>query len=829
MNKLILIDGNSLVNRAFYALPFFTNRNGEHTGAVFGFSNMLLKLFELQKPTHVVVAFDYSRKTFRSDLYPDYKGTRRETPPELLAQLDLSKTLLDNMDIKWIWKQGVEGDDIIGTLAKRFDGEVVILTGDRDELQLVDDNTTVLFTRVGITDTMYYTKDNMIEKCGMRADQIVDYKALMGDKSDNIPGVSGIGKTTANSLLNQYGTLNNIYEHINEIKPSAKAKLEAGKDLAYLSQTLARIKTDCDIDFDFADAEFHFSFQPKLRDFMEDMEFWSALKRYEQYIKHDKSENEETPNLLNSIQDLDNFANQIQTSKQFGFSLQPTPTFAFDKQTYSLGEELDKTVCLEMFKTFFEDEQIQKITFDLKSQLSILEQNNINISKNNIFDCAIASYLIWAGTKSEYHNFSIGNFVEKQNEIKDLLKQYKLEDLYNKIELPLTFVLYDMEKSGFKIDANELDVLKKEYEEKIEQTKNQLYQMAGEKFNLNSPMQIAYILFDKLGIKCPGKKRSTSIEVLNEILGEHPIVQTLIDYRRYFKMYSTYILPYKEILERKGEIINTVFNQTLTATGRLSSSDPNLQNIPIRDEDGKNIRKIFISRFSDGVIMSADYNQIELRLLANFSEDQNMIGAFVNNIDIHTKTASEIFGVPPLLVTSQMRRDAKSVNFGIVYGISDFGLAKGLGIPIANAKEYMQKYFASYPSVKVYQQRLIEYAKQNGFTRTKFGRIRRIPEINATNFGTRQFGERIAINAPLQGTASDIIKIAMIRVYEKLKEHNLKAKLILQVHDELILDVPSQEIEECENILKDCMENVVNLKVHLPVSISYGKNWFYTK
>ena len=829
MNKLILIDGNSLVNRAFYALPFFTNRNGEHTGAVFGFSNMLLKLFELQKPTHVVVAFDYSRKTFRSELYPDYKGTRHETPPELLTQLDLSKKLLDNMDIKWIWQQGIEGDDIIGTLAKKFYGEVVILTGDRDELQLVDDNTTVLFTKVGITDTISYTKDNMLEMCGMRADQIVDYKALMGDKSDNIPGVPGIGKATANNLLNQYGTLDNIYAHIDEIKSNARVKLEAGKDLAYLSQNLARIKTDCDIDFDFDNAEFHLSFQPKLREFMEDMEFWSALKRYEQYIENDELKKEQIPNVLNSIQDIDIFAKQVQASKQFGFSLQPKPTFAFDKETYSLGEKLDLTVCLEKFKAFFEDEQIQKITFDLKSQLCILEQNDINISKNNIFDCAIASYLIWAGTKSEYHNFSIGDFVEKQNKIKDLLKQYKLEDLYNKIELPLTFVLYDMERNGFKIDVNELDALKKEYEDKIEQTKNQLYQIAGEKFNLNSPIQIANILFDKLGIKCPEKKRSTSIEVLNEILNEHPIVQSLIDYRKYFKMYSTYIMPYKEIVETKGEIINTVFNQTLTATGRLSSSDPNLQNIPIRDDDGKNIRKIFISRFSDGVIMSSDYNQIELRLLANFSQEKNMIDAFVNNIDIHTKTASEIFGVPPLLVTSQMRRDAKSVNFGIVYGISDFGLAKGLGISIANAKDYMQKYFASYPGVKNYQQQLIEYAKQNGFTRTKFGRIRRIPEINATNFGTRQFGERIAINAPLQGTASDIIKIAMIKVYDKLKERNLKAKLILQVHDELILDVPSQEIEECENILKECMESVVNLKVNLPVSISYGKNWFYAK
>lgn len=827
MNKLILIDGNSLVNRAFYALPFFTNKNGEHTGAVFGFSNMLLKLFEVQKPTHVVVAFDYSRKTFRSELYPDYKGTRGATPPELLSQLDLTKTLLDNMDIKWIWKEGIEGDDIIGTLAKQFDGEVVILSGDRDELQLLDKNITLLFTKVGITDTTVYTKDNIVDALGIRADQIVDFKALMGDKSDNIPGVAGIGKATANALLQQYDNLENIYNNLENLKPSVRSKLENGKEMAFLSKTLATIKVDCDLDFDFTQARFCLEFQPKLRTFMQEMEFWSALKRYEKYIKDNQEEQNQLPQ-LQSEQDCCNFVTKVLENKKFGFDFVEKPSFAFDCQTFVLGDlEIDK--CLQILKPCFENPEIEKVTFDLKSQLDVLDKNNIGIDKTNIFDCSIASYLIWAGTKVEEKSKNAGDLIKQSLEYKTLLAENKLEDLYNKIELPLTFVLYDMEKIGFKIDKNQLKLLDQEYQIKLEEIKQKIWEYAGEKFNLNSPKQIGDILFDKLGIKCPDKKRSTSMEVLMEIADQHPIVEQLIDYRKCFKMYSAYVLPYQEILARKGEIINTVFNQTLTATGRLSSSDPNLQNIPIRDDEGKNIRKIFISRFDDGVIMSADYNQIELRLLANFSEDKNMINAFLNNVDIHTKTASEIFAVPPLLVSSKMRREAKSVNFGIVYGISDFGLAKSLGISFADAKNYMQKYFISYPGVKVYQQKLIENAKKVGYSKTKFGRIRRIPEITSSNFVTRQFGERVAINTPLQGTASDIIKIAMIRVAQQIKEKNLEAKLILQVHDELILDVPKNEIEICKDILKDCMENVVNLKVNLPVNISCGQNWFFAK
>lgn len=829
MKKLILIDGNSLVNRAFYALPFFTNKNGEHTGAVFGFSNMLLKLFETHKPTHVVVAFDYSRKTFRSELYPEYKATRHETPPELLAQFALTKTLLDNMDVKWLWKEGFEGDDIIGTLAKRFDGEVLILTGDRDELQLVDENIKVLFTKVGITETIEYNKDNMLEIYGMEADQIVDYKALMGDKSDNIPGVAGIGTTTATSLLKQFKTLDNLYANLCLVKPSVRSKLEVGKEAAYLSQTLARIKIDCDLDFDFDEAKFELAFEPKLRTFMEEMEFWSALKRYEKYIRNENGDVNINSFIISDAKGLDDFLAGVEQTKKLAFVLFPKPTFAFDKTSFLLDDGFDLALCLQKMKKYFEDPTIEKITADLKSQLDILESNDICIDRQNLFDCSIACYLIWAGAKYEIDNKNAGDFVEAISEYKDLLKKFKLEDLYNKIEMPLTFVLHDMEKEGFKIDGAELQNLKVEYEQKLESTKQLLYNYAGEKFNLNSPKQIADIIFDKLGIRCPEKKRSTSVEVLNELIDDHPIIPELINYRKYFKMYSAYILPYQEILQRKGQMINTIFNQTLTATGRLSSSDPNLQNIPIRDDDGKNLRKIFVSRFEDGVIMSSDYNQIELRLLANFSDDKNMIEAFVNNIDIHTKTASEIFGVEPIMVTSQMRRDAKSVNFGIVYGISDFGLAKSLGIPIVDAKQYMQKYFASYPGVKIYQQRLIEYAKQYGYTKTRFGRIRRIPEISASNFNMRQFGERIAINAPLQGTASDVIKIAMIRVYDQLKSKNLKAKLILQVHDELILDVPKDEIEICQTILKECMEGVVNLKVNLPVSISYGKNWFFAK
>ena len=832
MEKLLIIDGNSLAYRAFYAMPFLSSPDGTNTGAIFGFMNMFIKAIEDNSPNYVAVAFDFSKHTFRTKLFDEYKGTRKETPPELRSQFPLLKNLLKKMNVKVFEQEGVEADDIIGTISKKTNLETYILSGDKDLLQLINDKTSVLLTRKGITDTQKFTPETLKREMNLLPSQIIDLKSLKGDASDNIPGVKGVGDKSAKMLIEKFGTLENIYKNIEspEISKSLKAKLLEHRAMAELSYKLATIKIDCDIDFKLEDCKLDFPFNSSVKELFRKYNFPSLLRKNifqtEDKLKVEESEIEEFE--LSSLDQLNNF----KPENMFAFNFITKLEFAGSKKiSYKLKEKYDlfsvnidlKDVLLKL-KSIFEDEGIFKITNDLKSHLHLFEKFGINL-KGKVFDLKLGAYLIGGSTNI---TAKAGEYFELYEDISGKIKELDLENLYQQIELPLVYVLFEMEKDGFKLDTTELENLSNIYQKELGELENQIQHLAGESFNVRSPKQVFHILFDKLKLAEAGKKQSTNIEVLNELASLHPIVPLLIRHRKLQKLNSTYIEPYREIV-KCGDIIHTIFNQTLTATGRLSSSEPNLQNIPVRDEQGKLLRKLFISRFQNGKIMSADYNQIELRLLAHYSEDEVLISAYKDGKDIHTLTASQIFGVPIEEVSSSQRRNAKAVNFGIIYGISDFGLAQNVNISVKEAKAYIDKYFENYPSVKRFMQSNVEFAKQNGFIRTMLNRIRKIPELNSPMYQTRQFGERIAMNMPLQGSASDIIKIAMIKVQKALKDSSLQSRLVLQIHDELIVDVMAGEEEKVKQILKDCMENVVSLKVPLPVEISSGRTWFDCK
>ena len=829
-DKFLIVDGNSLAYRAYYAMPFLTSPEGTNTGAVFGFFNMLLKAIEDNTPNYIAVAFDFSKHTFRTEIFKDYKGTRQETPPELREQFPIIKELLKKLKIAVFEMENIEADDIIGTLAKSSKTtKNLILSGDRDLLQLIDTNTEVLLTKHGTTSTKSMTLESLKEEMHITPSQVVDLKALMGDNSDNIPGVKGVGPKTAQDLIEAYGTLENVYKHIDELKGSLKEKLIKDKEMAFLSYTLAKIKTDVELDFKLENLKLHYPFDVSIKEDFKRFGFGMFLKRNIYAEVKEVEEKSQSKNIeIDSLEILEN----LELSNTFAFNFNGNIEFSTNSDTiYTLKKNFDlfsksietNDVILKL-KNVLEDDSILKLTSDLKQELHLLK--NLGIEVKNVFDLKLGAYLI-GGSKNI--TTSTNTYFELYEDIKTKLKNLDLEKLYYNIELPLLYVLYDMESAGFKINSKELLELSDKYTKELSELENSIQELAGEQFNVKSPKQLASILFDKLGLKAKffHKKNSTNIDVLNELASEHPIVPLIIRYRKIQKLHSTYIEPYIELVKNSGDIIHTVFNQTLTATGRLSSSEPNLQNIPVRDDEGKLLRKLFISRFDGGNIISADYNQIELRLLAHYSGDEKLVNAYKENKDIHTLTASQVFGVPESEVTPIQRRSAKAVNFGIIYGISDFGLSQNANLSRKEAKLYIEKYFATYPSVKEYMDSNVKFARENGYIKTIMGRIRRIPEINSNVYQTRQFGERVAMNMPLQGSASDIIKMAMIKVEEALK--NLKSKLILQIHDELIVDTYPGEESTVKQILKDCMENVVTLKVPLPVDINMGKTWFDCK
>ena len=831
MEKLLIIDGNSLVNRAFYALPPLTNQNGEYSNAVYGFCNILIKLITEQHPDFLCVAFDHSRKTFRTEIYADYKGTRKGMPEELASQMPILKDLLQKMNIKIFEQNGIEADDIIGTIAKHSGVKNIILSGDRDVLQLVDKSTEVWLTKKGITDVQVVNLDNIDEVYGVsKPSQVIDLKALMGDASDNIPGVAGIGEVTANKLIADYGTIDGVYEHIEEIKGKLQEKLIAGKDMAYLSYTLATIKTDCEIDIDLKEYSFDYPFDSAVKKIFEKYEFKSLLKRNELF----KNSSEQLD--LFSVQTVEkqsivdlNQLKKILNKKIcfFAFNFLNDYEFCIDKTPYVIDKNINLNQILDLFSDLFLDTNIPKITYDLKSHMHL--SNKFCELGGEIFDISIAEYLIHAGEKFG-KEYSICEYFDLKNELVKQIKSYDLDFVYNEIEMPLTYVLYQMEQDGFFIDKDILANLTQKYKGELQSLTQEIYNSANCEFNINSPKQVSNILFDVLKLSdYNNKKHSTNIDYLNLIKHEHSIVPLIIRYRKIQKLYSGYLEPYTTLVQEKGECIHTIFNQTLTATGRLSSSEPNLQNIPIREEEGKNLRRIFVSRFDGGEIISADYSQIELRLLAALSGDENLVNAYQNGEDIHKSTASQIFLKPMEFITEEERSQAKATNFGIMYGISAFGLSNQIGVTPKVAKAFLDKYLSTYPQVTQYMQSNIDFAKQNGYVKTMFGRIRKINELSSSNHIIKQFGERVAMNAPLQGSASDIIKLAMIKVIKELKQKNLKSKLILQIHDELIIDSPKEEIQVVKTILKNCMESVTNLIVPLVVNISSGKTWFDAK
>ncbi len=842
MEKFIIIDGNSLINRAFYGMPPLKSLSGKPCGAVFGFLKMMLNLIMNEKPKYLVCVFDAGKHNFRHDMYSEYKGKRDKMPEDLHIQLNDLKYVLTTMGIKVLEKLEYEADDLIGTLTRKFNEEFILVSGDKDLLQLINDNTTVWLNKKGITEVLKVDIPTLKSEFNLEPYQVIELKSIMGDSSDNIPGVPGIGKVGANSLIEQYGSLDNIYSHIEEIKPALKNKLLEHKELAYLSYKLATIKLDCDIDINLEDCTYTLPFNGKAYECLLDLGFNSILNKEEFFsrseIVQSQQESEIKANTIeiSSLNDFDNMYESVK-GKSFAFNMDAMSlTISVDETEYVLytsGDIFNSN--LEKIKILFANEQ-EKICFDAKKLMHQLDDYGIKL--NNYFDVSIAIYIanemdaeITLDDALKLNNISteaktFALFKLKGIYVGKLINSTQLK-LFKEIELPLVEVLFNMEKDGIKVDVNQIKNLSLVYHEEMDKLAEQIHTLAGEEFNINSPKQLQVILFEKLNLQFKGKK-GTSIEVLNAIKNQHEIVDLIIRYRKINKLVGTYLDGMLNYVSDDGKI-HTTFMQRTTSTGRLSSREPNLQNLPIRDDEGRALRKMFSSSYEDGTIISADYNQIELRLIANFSGDENMIEDYLSGKDIHTATASKIFNVPIEMVTHNQRRVAKSVNFGIVYGISAYGLAQNIGMSPKEAGEFIKRYKEIYPLVEEYGNKNIQSARDKGYSETMFGRIRHINDINSANHTMRSFAERTALNTPLQGSASDIIKIAMNKVYTRINNQGLKSKLILQIHDELVVDCVKGESDIVKQILKEEMESVVNLKVPLLVEVSEGKTLFDAK
>lgn len=878
MKKILLIDGSSLLFRAFYAIRNLTTKDGIFVNGVYGFLNMYYKAFEMINPTHIFVAFDKGSNTFRHKDFSLYKANRLKAPDEIKYQFDILKEVLSSMNVNYLDMDNFEADDIIGTVAKKAQNEgfeTFIFTGDRDYLQLVDDNITVYLTKKGITDIKVMTKEKIKEEFSLNPQNLIDVKALQGDTSDNIPGVTGVGEKTALKLICEYGSLDGVYENIDSLKGKLKENLLNEKDKAYLSRKLGEIFLSVPIEKDISDFKIVDIDYEKYVDILKRLEFKSILKKIpKDKLKIDKENIENNVKISFECISFDEFLKKIKDDLEISVKFFSDENYIYRKKFYMAVYSrknkkafiLENPSVFDLAKLFNLD--IKKIGYDIKEEIYFLFKNKKDIN-DNFEDTMILEYLLDSNKGSykiqkaslEYLDFNIldieelkgkgknkKTFFEMEKEyifqymaefvfvnlklydiFKEKCKMNNLLDLYKTIEKPLIRVLASMESTGVLVDREKLLELKSVYEKKVLEYEQKIYDLANEKFNINSPKQLGVILFEKLNLPVIKKTKtgySTDVEVL-EKLSDFEIAKNILEYRSLNKLISTYItglLPF--IMEDNR--IRTSFNQTVTATGRLSSSDPNLQNIPVRTKDGKNIRKAFICE-KNKILVDADYSQIELRVLAHLANDDVMIDAFKNNLDIHKKTASEVFNVSLDEVTSDMRRVAKSVNFGIVYGISDYGLSKDLHISRKDAKEYINGYLNTYPKIQDYMKNIVEKAKEDGFVTTISNRKRNIPELFSKNFNIRSFGERIALNTPIQGSAADIIKLSMIKVYNELKKRKLNAKLILQIHDELIVECEIEESKEVIEILKSSMENVYNLKLPLKVDICKGENWYEAK
>lgn len=854
MDRLILLDSNSLINRAYYALPNLSTHSGQYTGAIFGYMNMLMKIIATYNPTHIIATFDRKAPTFRKGMYEGYKATRKPMPNELASQLQPLKDIIKAMNIPILEMDGYEADDIIGTLAKKFAVETYIVTGDKDSLQLIDGTTTVLLTKKGISEIAFYD-EKMLASEGLVPSQIIDLKSLMGDSSDNIPGVAGVGEKTARDLLAKYSTLDGVYGHIDEIKGKLKEKLQDNKNMAYLSYDLATINVNSPIDFDDLDkAKFVPVFSQEVKRLLKALELTKIAERMTFDGESSDEGTLQSDIYLPPVRDIDTLEglgeviSHIIMKGKFAFSLSKRITVATDEECFYiviadtlLGEGINYSDFTDAMKGVLESEEIIKVCYDLKSNMHVLEADGVKIAGAQS-DVLLKAYLSDANRnyKSEQELFNAYNMPEGEEAsliynidkiIDKELEEKNLVKLYREVELPLVEVLFDMEQAGFCVDVDVLKELNKKFSSELDSLLSEITQLAGKPFNVNSTQQLSAVLFEDLGLKTGKKTKrgySTNVDVLNSIKNQHPIVPLILRQRELAKLKSTYLDGMLPLIDSKSKI-HTVFKQTVTATGRLSSTEPNLQNIPIRKNDGKLIRKMFVA--SEGnVLVCADYSQIELRLMAQFSGDRAMIDAFNHGEDIHRSTASKVFGVPIDMVTAEMRRQAKAVNFGIIYGISDFGLSEDLGVPVYKAKEFISSYFATYPKVKEYMDKSVQIAKEQCYVTTYMNRRRDIPELKSSNYNLRSFGERVAMNMPLQGSASDIIKVAMLKVHKALKEGGFKAKLIMQVHDELIIDCPLGEEMQVHKLLVENMQNITpDFDVKLVAECSSGKSWLEAK
>ena len=876
MKKILLIDGSSLIFRAFYAIRNLTTKDGVFVNGVYGFLNMYYKALELINPTHVFVAFDKGSKTFRHNEFADYKGTRDNAPNEITYQFGILKDLLSSMNVNYLELDEYEADDIIGTIAKlaQKEGfEVDIFTGDRDYLQLVDDNILVYLTKKGISEIKLMNTESILEEYDLSPKQLIDVKALQGDSSDNIPGVKGVGEKTALKLIQEYGNLENLYENIDNFKGKLKENLENEKDKAYLSRYLGEIFLNVPIDRNIEDFEIKDVNSDEYIEKLEKLEFKSIINKHFKDIKKDNTV-KSNQNIDFEVIEFSEIFEKIKNDESISIKFFSDEGYIYRKKFYiGIYSNFNNKayICKEFKLSDFErfcNLDIKIIGYDIKEELFFALKNNLEFK--NYEDVMILEYLI-DSNKGNYDILKVSNEI-LHLEILDLkemfgkgknkktffeleegiifkfisqnvfaisglydifiekAKENNLISLYENVEKPLVKVLADMEKTGVLVDRNKIIELNEEYSKLAYLYEQKVYELAGEVFNLNSPKQLGVILFEKMGLPVVKKTKtgySTDVEVLEKLSKKHEIADYILKYRSLNKLISTYLDGILEYIMDDGRV-RTSFKQMITATGRLSSVDPNLQNIPIRSEEGKNIRKVFVAD-KNKVFIDADYSQIELRVLAHLSKDSVMIDSFKNDLDIHNKTASEVFGVPIDEVTDNQRRSAKAVNFGIVYGISDYGLSKDLNITRNEAREYIDGYLNTYPRIKNYMEEIVDRAKKDGFVTTILDRKRYIPEINSKNFNIRSFGERIALNTPIQGSAADIIKLAMIKVYERLKLEKVNAKLILQIHDELIIECEENEKEIVKKILKDSMENVYKLDLPLKVDVCEGRNWYESK
>ena len=881
--RLIIIDGNSIINRAFYALPDMTNSEGLHTNAVYGFTRMLFKIIDDYKPTHISVAFDMKAPTFRHKEFSEYKAGRKKMPNELGQQLQPLKELLDTFNIHRMEMAGFEADDLIGTVAKKAENDdfkVYIVTGDKDAIQLASNKTTTLITKKGVGEVEEYNYDSVVERYEMTPTQFIDLKGLMGDKSDNIPGVPGIGEKTGIKLIKEFSSIENLIENTNQLKGSVKKKIEENKDQAVFSKKLATIITDVPIEISLDELSYGDYDKNAVIEEFKKFGFNTLIKQVlamdggnEESIVEEKIELN-----INHLEDISAFKNEIEkTNKLFiktvskvGNILEKNLIYVFvsadGKNIYYINDEE-----LELIKDIISNEEIKKIGYNLKDDYLALKSYDIQLN-NMFFDIAIGEYLIDSKSSTSYECSDIAmKYLTKKIKSKEELlgkgakakkfsdleleelstyfgeilnivynvhpimektfKEMDMEYLFYDVEMPLVEVLGSMEYEGMAVDKNQLEELGNKFKEIISNLEEEIFTMAGEKFNINSPKQLGVILFEKLELPVIKKTKtgySTNADVLEKLRDKHEIIDKITEYRQIVKLNSTYVEGLSNIINPISGRIHSSFNQTITTTGRISSTEPNLQNIPVKTEMGREIRKVFIAK-DNCKLVDADYSQVELRVLAHMSDDEHMIDAFQHNMDIHSKTASQIFGVDINDVTSLQRSEAKAINFGIVYGKTDFGLAQDLNIPVPKAKAYIENYFANYDKIKVFMDEAIKNATDKGYALTIFNRRRYIPEINSSNFMVRNQGKRFAMNAPIQGSAADIIKIAMVNVFTRLKDENLKSRLILQVHDELIVEALEEEIDKVCSIVKEEMESAVNLQVHLDVDLNVGDSWFETK